>query len=302
MPKAPPKPEVAFFATLMSKEAVELDPEVQAMLGGDNIPPEQLDALEASAAAPQAEEPAAVEALPQEDTPPEEEAVPPPDRGAYGRLFTERRAHPLLVLEVLTGKYGTEWADWEPETVWWAIRKDFGPVGTLMRDKIMALRIAATTDVPWNDWDTFENCGLAWNDITPVFNAIQLMTPMQCAFAVQVLRGIREDEEFGHEISAYIAAILDDHGFVYAPEEWFPGVQAILDRREWLADFRDELAAAWPTVRTVPAEDIDWDETNPRDMHLLKMSVIDRYLQGREGLRSSLPGAPSVTSAAPPVP
>lgn len=310
--------ELDFFFKLQSdapieKEAVELDPETLALLD-NTASPEELDALEEQAssapepveASPEKEAPVE-EAAPvgREDVPPEEEVEEEPvlpDRSSHAALFTDRRAHPIQLLEVLTMRYKTAWVEWEPETLWWTLRRDFGPLGQLTRNKIGALRVAVTTDIPWQDWDTFENCGLTWNDIIPAFGESQLMTPAQIAFSVSVLRGIRSDEEFQHEVSAYIAAILDDHGFVYAPEEWFPGTQTILDRRNWLVGFKVEVEDAWTRVQDVPIENIEWDEEDPLDMHVLKLAVVKRYLEERATMHQQLPGSTAVSVAAPPIP
>lgn len=301
-----PSPESSFLRALMSdapveKTAVDLEPETADILGTATVTPQDLNQLEASAASA-AEAPGEPEEVPAEEQAVDEEVQEEPVRGTHGALFTDRRAHPLTLLEVLTAKYQTEWASWEPETLWWAIRKDFGPLGDIARNKIMALKVAVQTDTTWQDWDTFEDSGLAWNDIIPVFGSIQLLSPAQAAFAVRVLRGIRPDEPFAHEVSAYLAAILDDHGFIYAPEEWFPGAQAILDRREHTAEFRVEVEDAWSKVRGVDPRSVKWDETNPLDIHMLKLIVVDHYIEARDELTAQSAGSAPVANPAPPVP
>lgn len=241
-----------------------------------------------------------------EDLEPEGEPAPEPElpsRFTHGKLFNDKRSHPLQLLDVLAMRYKEAWAEWEPDTLWWSIRRDFGPVGELTRNKIQALTLAVGTDVPWLDWDVFENCGLAWNDVMPIFGSFQPMTPMQCAFAVHVLRGVRDDEPFAHEVNAYMAAILEEHGWVYAPEEWFAGAQGIIDRKGWLVGFKVEVEEAWQKVQSVRAEDIEWHEESPLGIHLLKMMVVQRYLQERDALRQEVPGlASSATMVAAPVP
>ncbi len=100
-----------------------------------------------------------------------------PDRTTHGKIFNARRTNPLLILQVLNTKYQGEWVEWEPDTLWYAIRRDFGPVGEITRNKIMALRCAIQSDLPWLDWDIFEDCGLAWNSTIPIFGAFQPMSP-----------------------------------------------------------------------------------------------------------------------------
>lgn len=325
-----------------SKEAADLAPDTAEVLGVQTVSPSILDKLEAQAGGGQPQEEAPAESAPAEPEPeaaPEAEPAPPPEveseppqpeeavdvgaapvrdeepvqaeavepelpsRVTHGRLFTERRAHPLQIFDVLTMRYKEEWPEWEPDTLWWALRRDFGPIGEIARNKIQALGLAAITDVPWLDWDVFENCGLAWNDFIPIFGAFQPMTPMQVAFTIQVLRGVRADEEISNEVNAYAAAVLDEHGWAYAPEEWFGNAQELLDRKVWMLGFKADVASSWEQIKDVPPEEIEWEQNDPRGIHLLKLAVVKRYLEGREGLRQQVPGVPaSSVTASPPVP
>ena len=275
----------------------------------EEIPPEQEAApAEESAALPVEAAPAEGEVVnPREDQPPAEEPVPEPElpsRATHSKLFSDKRAHPIQILEVLTSRYNTKWADWESDTLWWALRKSFGPVGEVSRNKIMALRLAAKNDMPWIDWDVFEDCGLSWNDIVPVIGSFQPMTPMQMAFAIETLRTIRPDEEFAHEVKAYIAAILDDHGWVWAPKEYFGDVQEILERgREHLVGLKQEVISAWKKVRKVDPHTIDWNSEDPLSVHIMKLFTVQMYLDSRAELYQVAPGqTASSTTTSPPVP
>lgn len=316
----------------MEKGAVDLDPGSIEALGIPSVSPGFLDELEgqassikepaaadeepeeeqAAAAAPAAQQvqPVEVEGFDRTDHPPEleegeEPAAEPelPSRSTFGRIFTDKRASPIKILEVLTSRYGTEWTDWEPDTLWWSLRRDFGPVGEIARNKIGALRLAATTDVPWLDWDVFEDSGLSWNDVVPIIGTFQPMTPMQTAFAVTVLHGIRADEAFDPEVKAYIAAILEDAGWVYAPAEYFDGAQELLDRRVWLVGFRQQVAQAWEKLKDVDPTSVDWNYDNPLDVHILKLMTVKYYIQERQALRDKvLAGTTSSSTVQPPVP
>ncbi len=326
----------------MDKVAVDLDPETAAALGIQTVSPSILDQLETSATEPSApaqnasgadqqieapqqeEEPQQrlqpaqdasasdvnVDAFDRTDAPPvidENEEAPPepelPTRSSHGRLFSDKRSHPIQILETLTMRYGTHWAEWEPDTLWWALRRDFGPVGEITRDKIGALRVAATTDTPWLDWDVFEDSGLAWNDIVPIIGAFQPMTPMQAAFAVHVLHGIRPDESFNNEVKAYIAAILDQDGWAFAPEEYFDGAQELLDRKVWLVGFKQQVMDAWEKLKDVDPTTIEWNYNNPLDVHILKLMTVRHYVAERDAIREKVPGASTSSSTVqPPVP
>ena len=332
---SPNSAERGFFAAILeegplTKRAVDLDPATADILGVQSVSPSTLKNLESKATvAPTASplvhpsedsEPDAAQELADAghgveigsanniDTEPAPDANTPvepalPSRLTHGKLLTDKRAHPLQIYDILCMRYQADWAEWEPETLWWALRRDFGPVGEIARNKIMALRLAVLTDVPWLDWDTFENSALAWNDTIPFFGAFQPISPMQAAFAIQVLRVLRTGEEFSWEVKAYVAAILEDNGFVYAPEEWFDGAQGVIDRKVWLLGFKTEVAEAWEKIKNIDQSQIEWDETNPLHVHLIKLAAVNGYLLERASFREKVPGGgASAAAVSPPVP
>jgi hypothetical protein len=211
----------------------------------------------------------------------------------------------MRLFDVLSATYGEDWLSWEPETLWWAIRRDFGPVGELTRNKIQALRLAATSYSPWADWDVFEKCGLAWNDLVPVFGAWQPMTPSQVAFTVQILRELHPEAPWDHEAAAYEAAVLDENGFVFAPEQWFPGAQALLDRKTENAPFKAEIQSAWEKLAGQDLSSLEWRADEPLDVHIARLFVIQTYLAERAALRSGTfaeeRGRAASTPTSPPV-
>ncbi len=332
-------PTRSFFEALalkeLGKEAVDLSAGTRAALGV-GAEPDALDALEASAApgdedpghgdptAAPATSPPAPEAAPVQlvgsvpvvdDEPSSPEpaednvaaGVTPagaPGRATHGKLFSARRAHPLELFEILQSKYGEEWLSWEPTTLWWAIRRDFGAVGELTRNKILALRVAYKTLGPWSDWDVFEKCGLAWNDQVPVFGAWQPLPPSHVAFTVQVLAAIHPEAPWTHEVSAYQAMILDDNGFVWVPPEWFPGAQVLLDRNRETAAFRDEVARAWGKLAGRDLSRVEWRPDSALDIHIARLFVIATYLEHRAALHhaGSAAATGATASTHPPVP
>jgi hypothetical protein len=275
-----------------------------------------LPASEVARASEEAESEAPIQAI---DSPAESElssdaedssaegAIPAaPDRTTDGHLFSARSAHPLRLRDVLQAKYGDEWLAWEPETLWWAIRRDFGSLSELARNKIHALRLAVKSYAPWCDWDTFEKCGLAWNDSVPLFGAYQPMAPSQVAFTIEVLKALHADATPEHEVAAYEAMILDENGFVYAPAEWFPGAQALLDRKSEGAPLKARVEQAWEHLKERDLSSVEWRAGDPVDLHVAKLYVVRSYLDGRAALRDSDASAPRRSTqsqpTSPPVP
>lgn len=291
--------------------AAEADPGERQEIPEEQLPPEEPAPQQQAAPAGQPPQPPVEEPssdFDQEPAPDEEDedALSEPElpsRMTHGSLFSSKRAHPLQMFEVLNMRYEAKWGEWESETLFWALRRDFGPVGDLSRNKVQALRLAATTDMTWLDWDVFEDSGLAWNDVIPIIGKFQPMSPAQTAFAVEVLRGIRDDEEFSHEVNTYIAAILVDHGYVYAPEGFFAGAQDIISKsREDLLPLQVEVQRAWEGSRETDPSTIQWDPENPVDVHVLKLHAVQRYLSDRDTLRSKVSGTSVPATAAPPIP
>ena len=272
-------------------------------------PEEAEDTQAVSQAAPAQPEAVDIEAPPPEDAEPqpdEGEEAPPapplPDRISHGKIFGFRRTHPLQLLQVLNQRYKQAWIDWEPDTLWWAIRKDFGPVGDVTRNKIQALRLALSSNRPWQDWDAFEKCSLSWNDQIPIFGAYQPMTPSQTAFGVHILKELQPELEFSNEVKAYIAAVLEEAGIVYAPEEWFDGAQDLIDRKAWLTGFKLHVNQVWDKARSVNPDQIDWREDDPVDIHVAKLMVVREYLMQREALLQApvtMPTAEAVQASQP---
>ena len=286
------------FAGGVAKEAVELSPDTVEALNIPTVSPEVLGRLEESAAdvigdsgagpdgpaeqGGQEPETGLGEQIEQEKKEPE--PVEPPSRLTHGSAWNNKRAHPLELLGILSARYGDRWVEWEPETLLWALRRDFGSVGELSRAKVAALRVAVSTDIPWQDWDAFEDCGQAWNDTVPIVGSFQPLTPMQAAFTVSILRAIRPGDEFAHEVLTYIAAILHDHGWVYAPEEYFDGTeQVLLIPPESLA-VRGEVENAWKQINGIDPNTVHWREDSPVDIHLLKLATVRLYLEQRAQL------------------
>lgn len=310
------KAESSFFSSLLTDDGITKEAEVEEedFFGIKTVSPQVIKNLESQAGTANKENDTKPESKVDIgksdyiDTEPKKtlkQNVEPslPNRETHGKLFTQIRSHPLQILDILRMRYKDTWLNWEPSTLLWALRRDFGSVGEVSRNKIQALLLAETTDIPWIDWDTFENCGQTWNDFLPIFGSWQPMTPMQIAFTVSILREIRPDEKFGHEVNAYIAAVLDEHGWTYAPPEWFADAQSLLDRKDWLVGLRTEVASTWKYVKNMPLDNIEWESDDALNIHLLKMATVDSYLKGRSELRKYIPGAQlSSSTTSPPVP
>lgn len=74
-----------------------------------------------------------------------------------------------------------------------------------MRQKIYAIRVVATTDIPHNEWHIFEKVGCAFNDRVAQFGVVERLSAGECARTIAVIESIRPDE-YSNEVKVYIAA------------------------------------------------------------------------------------------------
>jgi len=123
--------------------------------------------------------------------------------------------HIYKLNDLLIGRYGTEWLEWLPETLWQTIYDEFAlNPPRLLRDKILALKAAHTTNLPWVEWDVFENTGEAFNDEIPNFTIMEPLSPGECLTTVTALNRIRKDK-YAPEVLIYIANCFFNDGYVY---------------------------------------------------------------------------------------
>lgn len=189
--------------------------------------------------------------------------------------------HPLQILVLLKEKYKDEWVEWLPETLWESIRRDIGPLSEVSKNKIQALALSLATNVPWQDWTTFENCGRSFNDSIPVFGQIQPLSPAETAYTITLLKVIN-DYPFSDEVLGYIASVCLYNGIVYAPPEWFDGAQEFVDKQAKSSGLKNKIKSAWKKVSKRPLVDVEFDVENPVDVQIAKLWAVQEYLRDKE--------------------
>lgn len=150
-----------------------------------------------------------------------------PQRGlakAIVRAVLEKSAsfNTLGVFKNLNEKFGHEWWDWEPETIWAMAPELTGG----LRDVVMALQCTVNTNSPFEHWHIFEKVGLAFNNHHVDFGVVQPLEPNEASLTIYILKMIRPKEEFDPEVLGYIAAVCHSAGIVYTPPELFGPVGA----------------------------------------------------------------------------
>ena len=139
-------------------------------------------------------------------------------------------AHPLEILRQLRKTLPNGWPEWEPEILINHVEIEFGPIDQLTKEKIMALQVALATDVPWNDYDVFENTCLAFTNNIPTFGVIEPLDLHEMAFGIGVLNAIR-DEKYSDEVLGYIASCMVYNGVICQPQDSpLPDVRNYINR------------------------------------------------------------------------
>jgi len=154
--------------------------------------------------------------------------------GAATKELTKEGSMGVIhVYEALNENHGKDWWDWEPETVWQTLAVEQGIAADQeLKDLVMALQIAVTTNYPFESWNVFEKVTCAFNQNDVDFHVIQPPEIDEIAFTVSVLRTLRgESTPYEDEVLGYIAACAKHSGIVYLPPELYPSrAQEFLDK------------------------------------------------------------------------
>lgn len=164
--------------------------------------------------------------------------------------FADPLAEPIFLAQALRS-IGIAALGWAPETLFSTIDRmyfgwseeqasaalekfhDTGIVQTavplLVRQKIYAIRIVATSDTAHVEWHIFEKVGAAFNDRVAQFGVLEPLSPSECARTVAIMENIRPDD-YSNEIKAYIAASAHQDGLLtLRPSKWLKMANYVLE-------------------------------------------------------------------------
>lgn len=140
--------------------------------------------------------------------------------GGLTRHEMAKEAAPTLsvinLYSKLNDKYGEDWHDWEPETLWQTISLDqlFG-ISDELKNMIQALQVVCKTNFPFEEWNVFENIGHAFNGNMVDFSTVQPLELNEIAWTCRALESIRPGTLYEDEVDGYIAACMKNAGVVY---------------------------------------------------------------------------------------
>jgi len=194
-------------------------------------------------------------------------------------LFSSSVTTPYQLGQALIEKYGSEWLEWEPETLWQEIRSDWSTsITRINMDKIGALKVLHVSDAFWRHWETFEKVVLAFNNLIPLFDRVQDVSMGQITHAMNQAGEIRK-EEFHPEVRLYIAARAHEQGFIWLPspldvaQEELDGVLP-----PEVLPLKKEIRDRWDAFQGTNLTNVELPE-DVYGVHLAKLAAINLYLE-----------------------
>lgn len=184
-------------------------------------------------------------------------------------FFQHPLTHPRALDLALTRAYGSEWVEWNPETVIMHLG-EHGTVSWNTFQKVSAVQALHQSNAFSQRWETFLWLTMALNGIEPDFDNMQVPVTPQCGLSVSVANSIAQQLWSG-EVIDYIATVHRHDGLwtAVAPLDFVK-----LDRPTDFVDFA-QVDMLWPRVKAAklaPAGD------TPEAIQLQRMLTCYEYV------------------------
>ena len=196
-------------------------------------------------------------------------------------LFVHHDSHPVVFDVALLRKYGTDWFEWEAETLWHEIKEDFHvpSISDHAKAKIQAVKTLHIGQMYWANWEVFCWITQALNNNIPDWQVLQKPSIAQLFNSVDAAEMVRSGEVFTLEIQSFVAACVLDENVLYAPHP-IAFCQSEIDR--YLKDRGIESADLITAVQQKYREIIRTPEgltleENPVDIQVAKLKVAWDY-------------------------
>lgn len=184
--------------------------------------------------------------------------------------------NPLRLKNILVDRFGTDWLDWFPTVTDKALMGD--AQNEILSNKIQAVRIALSTDTPWDEWHIFENVGKAFNHQVPDFAVMQPLTVGECITTMYTLKSLRPAEDFSTEVLSYIASVAANENYVYLPNNLLVGAaQPILSTMIHDEDLSRRTQLAWQRLENKEVLSATFSEDSPLHRQLAKIALAQQF-------------------------
>jgi hypothetical protein len=196
-------------------------------------------------------------------------------------IFVHHDTHPIVLDIKLMDQYGTDWFEWEPETLWREIMDDFRApsISDHVKGKIQAVKTIHITDWCFTKWEVFCPIIQALNNNIPDFEVIRRPTISQLFAGVDIMTMIRNDVEFSQEVQDFIGAAMIDAGVTCAPQPLAFCQDEIIEIQAELGRPIDPepVKEKYKQMLLIPAEEAVLGE-NPIDVQVAKLIIARDYL------------------------
>jgi len=183
-------------------------------------------------------------------------------------------AHPLALFAAMFKWLGKGCLEWEPETLWVELEHlGITKVPRIVKDKFLAVRGAHRINDFFTNFRSFEVLTNALNGIIPDFYHIQPVGIPAILNAVELFKQIRNDDEYGTEVKAYIKAIADQDGYATLPEELH-----FVEAPDWQEFYNDVKER----TKILMADSSKFNVSSAVDGQTIKFAECYSYLQAQE--------------------
>ena len=139
--------------------------------------------------------------------------------------LTDEQTHPIVLLRLLTKKYGVDWMEWPPSVLKKTLYEDFKvPIARVNIAKVMATAAVATRDEFWTKWESFHYLTQALNNNIPHLTEMQDLSIGQMMVSVDIATAIRDElkelssqPEFSEDVARFVAAQAKHSGVWHLP-------------------------------------------------------------------------------------
>jgi hypothetical protein len=136
--------------------------------------------------------------------------------------LSDNDLHPVVLDTLLTGFFGTEWHDWEHDTLIASLKDIEAEGGGVMSEqnqtKLLAMSALHSTTYPWMSLGPFSKCALALDNRIPDFGILEPVHPATILCALSVMRSVNPTAEFSHEVIRFMAASCVHDGVMIFPD------------------------------------------------------------------------------------
>lgn len=184
-------------------------------------------------------------------------------------LFNKDFVPVTAYVRLLDKAFGTDWREWEPETLWQVTHGRFGEVKDTAKSAIQAARTVMVNDLYFEDLNAFEDITLGLNNLIPNFMVIEVCSPAEILYGYRIVHQLRPMRDFTDEVKGYIQACFKEAGQVV-----YPDLLASLNPQKHPQD-----AAIRARARTI--DPASMDVTDLVDVQAAKLHDCEAYARAR---------------------